>query len=442
MACHNASPKLLPYELRVGCTALARNLARQLKSRTDADLYRERTRLRRMEDELLSRLSPDRPMREALGERADALMQLTSADGLAIVSDGDTQTFGHTPPEDGVRAIAAWAAGRPGLRPVSSHHLSSILPAAEAWKTHASGLLAVTLPLDQPVSLLWFRSEVLETVRWAGNPATAEKTGPNAILTPRASFESWSDTVSGRAHRWGPAAVESAARLRDALADYAAVHQIRRLNRSLQDRLSERDLRLEQQQYLIREVNHRVQNSLTLVSSFLGLQAREQAGGSAATALNEARRRVRAVSAVHSRLYLSDQVTTIDMSRYIGELIGDLGSSMGPDWAAAIETDLDPVCIEPGRAITIGLILTELIINAQKYAYGGKPGPLRIAFQEDGAFFRMTVEDEGAGGHLAGKGFGSMMIKSLVGQLDGTIDYRDRAPGLSVVLRSRIDPLV
>ncbi len=442
VACHNASPKLLPYELRVGCTALARNLARQLKSKTDADLYRERTRLRRMEDELLSRLSPDRPMREALAEKADALMQLTSADGLAIVRDGDIETFGHTPPEDGVRAIAAWAAGRPGLRPVSSHNLASVLPAAEAWKTHASGLLAVTLPLDQPVSLLWFRSEVLETVRWAGNPSTAEKTGPNAILTPRASFESWSDTVSGRAHRWGPAAVESAARLRDALADYAAVHQIRRLNRSLQDRLSERDLRLEQQQYLIREVNHRVQNSLTLVSSFLGLQAREQAGGSAATALNEARRRVRAVSAVHSRLYLSDQVTTIDMSRYIGELIGDLGSSMGPDWAAAIETDLDPVCIEPGRAITIGLILTELIINAQKYAYGGKPGPLRIAFQEDGAFFRMTVEDEGAGGHLAGKGFGSMMIKSLVGQLDGMIDYRDRAPGLSVVLRARIDPLV
>ena len=381
-------------------------------------------------------------MREALAEKADALMQLTSADGLAIVSDGDVQTFGHTPPEDGVRAIAAWAAGRPGLRPVSSHNLASVLPAAEAWKTHASGLLAVTLPLDQPVSLLWFRSEVLETVRWAGNPATAEKTGPNAILTPRASFESWSDTVSGRAQRWGPAAVESAARLRDALADYAAVHQIRRLNRSLQDRLSERDLRLEQQQYLIREVNHRVQNSLTLVSSFLGLQARELASGPAASALNEARRRVRAVSGVHSRLYLSDQVTTIDMSRYIGELIGDLGSSMGPDWAAAIETDLDPVCIEPGRAITIGLILTELIINAQKYAYGGKPGPLRIAFQEDGAFFRMTVEDEGAGGHLAGKGFGSMMIKSLVGQLDGTIDYRDRAPGLSVVLRSRIDPLV
>ena len=442
VACHNASPKLLPFELRVGCTTLARNLARQLKAKGDAELYRDRTRLRRLEDQLVARLPSDRPLAAALADRAEPLMQLTGADGLAIVSDGEVRTFGHTPPVEGVRAIADWVAERPGLRPVSSHALSTVLPEAKAWATHGSGLLAVNLPVELPLSILWFRAEVRETVRWAGNPATADKSAPNAILTPRASFESWSEEVAGRARRWGPAAIESAGRLRDTLADYAAIDQLRRLNRSLQTSLSERDLRLEQQQYLIREVNHRVQNSLTLVSSFLGLQAREQTGGAAATALNEARRRVRAVSAVHSLLYRGDTATTVDMARYIGELIDDLTSSMGPDWAAATETDLAPICIDAGRAVTIGLILTELIINAQKYAYKGKPGPLRIAFEEDGAVFRLRVEDEGEGGHLAGKGFGSMMIQSLVGQLEGVIDYRDRDPGLSVTLKARIDPLV
>ena len=441
VACHNASPKLLPFELRVGCTTLARNLARQLKAKSDAELYRDRTRLRRLEDELIARLPADRPLDVALAERAEPLMQLTGADGLAIVSEGEIRTFGHTPPVDGVRRIAAWAAERPGVRPVFTHALSTVLPEARAWTTHGSGLLAVALPVEHPLSILWFRAEVLETVRWAGDPETARKTGPNAVLTPRASFESWSEEVAGRARRWSPAAVESAARLRDALADYAAIDQLRRLNRSLQDSLSERDLRLEQQQYLIREVNHRVQNSLTLVSSFLGLQAREQTGP-AATALNEARRRVRAVSAVHSLLYIGENATTIDMGRYIGELVADLTASMGPDWAAAAETELAPVDIQAGRAVTIGLILTELIINAQKYAYKGKPGPLRIAFEEDGAVFRLRVEDEGEGGHLAGKGFGSMMIQSLVGQLEGVIDYRDRDPGLSVTLKARIDPLV
>lgn len=90
--------------------------------------------------------------------------------------------------------------------------------------------------------------------------------------------------------------------------------------------------------------------------------------------------------------------------------------------------------------MTLGLILTELIINAQKYAYDGRPGPLRITLSESGDQFRLVVADDGKGGHKAGKGFGSLMIGSLVTQLDGRIDYRDLTPGLEVVLRARIDP--
>ncbi|WP_292069560.1 histidine kinase dimerization/phosphoacceptor domain -containing protein, partial [Brevundimonas sp. UBA7534] len=421
VACHSAAPQLMPYEIRVACTTLARNLARQLKAKADAELYRERVRLRRLEDELIARLPTDAALDEALAARAGQLMELVDADGLALICDGRIARFGHTPPQDGVARLGDWLEGLPGLRPVSTNALSSILPEAEAWRTHGSGLLGVRLTGRAPVSILWFRSEIVETVRWAGNPETAVKSGASGALNPRASFEEWSQTVSGRARRWSAAAVESAARLRDALADFAAVNQLRTLNQSLQTRLSERDLRLEQQQYLMREVNHRVQNSLTLVSSFLGLQARDQADGPAAAALHEARRRVRAVSTVHSRLYRGDNTTSIDLSRYIGELVTDLGDSMGPDWAAAIRTDLAPVCVDAGRAVTLGLILTELIINAQKYAYGGQPGPVTITLTEADDHLRLTVADEGKGGHETGKGFGSMMIRSLVGQLDGQL---------------------
>lgn len=440
VACHSAAPQLLPYEIRVACTTLARNLARQLKSKADAELYRERVRLRRLEDELIARLPSGGTLEAALAARSDQLIDLVGADGVAIVREGRVAAFGHTPPEAAVTELDQWLGGQPGLRPVSTSALSTVLPQAEAWRAHGSGLLAVRLQGDAPLSILWFRSEILETVRWAGNPSTAIKSGETGALTPRASFEEWSETVAGRARRWSAAAVESVARLRDALADFAAVNQLRSLNQSLQARLSERDLRLEQQQYLMQEVNHRVQNSLTLVSSFLGLQAREQGDGPAAEALQEARRRVRAVSTVHSRLYRGDSTATVDLGRYIGELVVDLGSSMGPDWTKAVETDLAPVCVDGGRAVTIGLILTELIINAQKYAYDGAPGPLGIALSEDEGSFRLAVADQGKGGHKAGKGFGSMMIRSLVDQLGGQLDYRDRKPGLEVVLKARIDP--
>ncbi|MBU1324012.1 MAG: GAF domain-containing protein [Alphaproteobacteria bacterium] len=437
VACHASRPQVLPFEQRLAATSLARSLARQIKSRGDAELYRERTRLRQLEHELIGRIAPDRPLAASLAAQGRDLADLVDADGVAVVGPDGVARFGVAPDGSAVAELAAWVAGRPGLRPVATHELGRQHPPAAAWATEAGGLLGVHLAGEQPLTILWFRAEIVETVRWAGNPTTAVKDGPAGVLTPRASFEAWSETVRGRSRRWTAAQVESAGRLRDALLDVAAVGRLRGLNRSLQDSLGERDLRLEQQGFLIREVNHRVQNSLTLVSSFLGLQARH-AEPAAAEQLNEARRRVRAVGMVHSRLYRAEAGASVDMARYVAELVDDLGGSMGADWRAMLEADLAPIRMDASRAVTVGLILTELIINAQKYAYDGNPGPIRVCLDEEPDVFRMVVEDEGKGGHEVGDGFGSLMIQSLVGQLGGELTWRDASPGLRVVLKAPI----
>ena len=438
VACHSSRPQVLPLELRMAATNLARSLERQIKAKGDAELYRERTRLRQLEHELVGRITADQTLTEGLAAQGRDLADLVGADGVAVVgADGQAMRFGVTPPAEAVAELAGWVMRQPGLRPVATHELSARVPGADAWATEASGLLGVQIGGEHPLILLWFRAEIVETVRWAGNPSTAVKDGPAGMLTPRASFEAWSETVRGRSRRWTAAQVESAGRLRDALLDVVAVGQLRSLNRSLQASLSERDLRLEQQTYLIREVNHRVQNSLTLVSSFLGLQARH-ADTAAAEQLNEARRRVRAVGMVHSRLYRAETGASVDMARYFDDLIDDLGGSMGSDWRAQMEADLSPVRMDAGRAVTVGLILTELIINAQKYAYDGAPGPIRVCLEEEPDVFRMVVEDEGKGGHEVGDGFGSLMIQSLVGQLGGELTYRDAGPGLRVMLKAPI----
>lgn len=437
VACHSARPQLLPFELRAAATNLARSLARQIKAKGEAELYRERLRLRQLEDDFVGRLPADRSLEHSLADRGRDLADLVDADGVAVVAGESVFRFGVAPPGAAVRRMADWVAAQPGLRPLASHALSTLHPEAEPWRTEASGLLGVHLQGEEPLTLLWFRAEIVETIRWAGNPSTAVKSGPAGVLTPRASFEAWSETVRGRSRRWSPSQVESALRLRDALLDFAAVTRLRSLNRTLRASLDERDLRLEQQEFLIREVNHRVQNSLTLVSSFLGLQAR-QADPEARDQLLEARRRVRAVSMVHSRLYRAEASSAVDLARYFAELIDDLGGSMGADWSARLAHDLAPVRVEAGRAVTLGLILTELIINAQKYAYDGEPGPIHIALEEGADGLRLTVEDSGRGGHQAGGGFGSMMIGSLVGQLGGHLDYSDARPGLRAVLKAPV----
>ena len=83
--------------------------------------------------------------------------------------------------------------------------------------------------------------------------------------------------------------------------------------------------------------------------------------------------------------------------------------------------------------------MTELITNANKYAYGGAPGPLEISLVEDRAQFRLSVADHGGGKASPRQGFGSRMMEALVSQLNGEIEYRDNKPGLRAVLTAPIE---
>jgi two-component sensor histidine kinase len=84
--------------------------------------------------------------------------------------------------------------------------------------------------------------------------------------------------------------------------------------------------------------------------------------------------------------------------------------------------------------VSLGLILTELVINANKYAYGGAPGPLQITLAEYRNQFRLTVSDQGVGRITGRRGFGSRMMDALVTQLSGDLQFKDGKPGTRVIL--------
>jgi len=150
--------------------------------------------------------------------------------------------------------------------------------------------------------------------------------------------------------------------------------------------------------------------------------------------LGEAQRRLSAVALVHRRLYQADQLETVDLSRYLEDLVVDLTDALGPEWQRAVRLDLAPVLISADRAVHVGLILTELVINANKYAYDGKPGPLAIAVEEHRDKFRLIVADQGTGKVRTRVGFGTRMMDAMVQRLGGTIEQLDNDPGLRVVV--------
>ena len=434
VACHNGQPLAIPYDARAACRALVGTLARQIKAKEESESYRERLRLRGTEDDIVSLLAREGTLEDSLNRHLDDLRGFLAADGVLVMRGDHIITEGTCPPKADARRLAEWLIGRSTERVFATDRLGQLYPAAEPFQDVAAGVLSVTLSAEDRWLLVWFRAEEVTLVNWAGNPHKATEVKLGEVLSPRASFENWQETVRGRSRRWTPSEAEAAERIRRALIDVRQNRRINDLNRQLLDSLGEKDMLLKQKEFLIGEVNHRVQNSLQLVSSFLSLQARNSKVMGFAEAVEEARRRISAVSLVHRRLYRGDSVGMIDVARYIEELCADLRASMGSEWGSHFAFDLAPIMMPTDRAVTLGLILTELIININKYAYGGAPGPIGIVLTEDRTKFRLIVADQGQGKKADREGFGSRMMAALVQQLSGDLMFEDNNPGLRATL--------
>ena len=359
---------------------------------------------------------------------------MMGGNGVAVLRGQELVAHGIYPAEAEIRGLANWLTARSTEPVFATNFLSSLYPPAEMFRKTGSGVLAVTLSADEPWVLLWFRAEQIEVVKWAGNPHKEAGTDPLMPLTPRASFEAWSQTVYGRAQAWSLPEVEGATRLRAALLDVQQARRMRDLIRQLTVVLQDKDVLLQQKEFLITEVNHRVQNSLQLVSSYLSVQARASDNPDLQGALDEARRRLTAVALVHRRLYRGEQLDSVHAARYIDELCTDTFSFMGEEWSRHLSLALSPIQISTDRAIPLGLVLTELLINANKHAYGGTPGPIKVQLVENRTHFYLIVSDKGTGIVSRRTGFGSRIMVGLVSQLGGEMTYADNAPGVRVTV--------
>ena len=230
----------------------------------------------------------------------------------------------------------------------------------------------------------------------------------------------------------------------DLLAAAFAQVQIRRAleqdKAEAEEKLRASNARLEA---LLGEVNHRVANSLQLVSAMVRLQANELDDPSAREALEDTQRRIAAIAQVHKRLYTGNDVEQVNMREYLGSLVAELGDTWSSE-AARRELKLaaEPITLPTDRAVSLGVIVTELVTNACKYAYPSGSGEVRVALNRDGEDrFVLAVEDDGCGitaGAPQGTGLGTKLIRAMAQSLQSIVEYDAGHSGVRATLRAAI----
>lgn len=195
--------------------------------------------------------------------------------------------------------------------------------------------------------------------------------------------------------------------------------------------IDSQDQALERQAQRAREVEHRVKNTLQLISSIVLLQGRRTEDEAARQALKAVQQRVAAVSVAHRHVGWIDDAEQVELAALAREIVGDLAGSAGRE-DVVIDLDLEAVTIAGRQAAPVALLVSELVGNALRHAYpSGRSGRIQVALRRTGTGFDLTVEDAGVGMStaVAKSGFGLTVVQLMTQQLRGRLDTAATQPG-------------
>ena len=198
---------------------------------------------------------------------------------------------------------------------------------------------------------------------------------------------------------------------------------------------------LERQAARHRDVEHRVKNTLQLISSIVMLQGRRATDDGARRALRGVQQRVAAVSVAHRHVDWIDDSEKVQLAQLIREIVGDLAGSAGRD-DVAIDLDLDAVTIAGRQAAPIALLVSEAVGNALRHAYPvGRSGRVRVCLRRTADGFDLSVSDDGVGlpPGAPPSGFGLTVAQLMAQQLRGKLTTDTTQPGLRLSVSVPMD---
>jgi light-regulated signal transduction histidine kinase (bacteriophytochrome) len=461
ISCHDHEPRYLPFQTRVACEHLGRLLSLQVQAQEDNAEVAQRLALHQRVLTLVASMAESDGTLQRLVEPDLAIHALAGAAGAAVVLNDVCWTIGATPPVDEVRKLAHWVVAR-GEDLFASDRLPEVYPHGEALLPGCAGVLAVSISQVHRHCVLWFRPELVQTIRWAGDP---RKTLPSAgRIHPRQSFESWQERVRGRSAPWLHAQQAAVAELRQALialvlrrAEEMAGHAIElgRVNKELEA--------------FSYTVSHDLRAPMRHIAGYVDLVLEDNAArlderahrylGHVKAAASYAGQLVDALLDF-SRLGRSGlKPSMVDTRALVEDLVEELRQqerTRAIEWHVA--ADLPRLWADP---LLLQVAVRNLLANAVKYTRGRVPARIRIAAASLPEGNGLEVSDNGVGfpmkyvGKLFGvfqrlhrtedfdgTGIGLANVKRIVERHGGTVWARgepDRGAAFGLVLPPRPD---
>jgi two-component sensor histidine kinase len=200
-----------------------------------------------------------------------------------------------------------------------------------------------------------------------------------------------------------------------------------------------RATQVEERDLLLREIEHRIKNNFATVASLIEMQRRSVESDDAKKALTAVASRIDSIARAHTHLYRgTDGVGSVEMRTYVLELGDTLAQALTLQGPITLSSDADDLTVDRDRAVTIGLLINELVTNAAKHAFAGRErGAVAIEFRRQDNGWRLVVADDGVGFDptaVSKTGLGQRLVEAFARQANGTLTTESNNAGTRVVV--------
>ena len=434
IACHNYSPRFIDYRSRESAKLIGQILSSALEFRQDEENQQLHERYKSAVDQLSRLMLKDSNIEYALTGHSVTLLNTVDASGAVLVFENNITKLGVTPTDLQISGLISWLKSNVSETFYYTSKLPSEFPEATLYRNVASGIMVTMLSRELGEYVIWFKPEQVQTITWAGNPekpAIISVEGNMAHISPRNSFEEWSQTVSGTSKKWTNEEVKSVVRLRSEIT--YAINQkagaIRLLNEKLKQAYEELDT-------FSFTISHDLKNPISTIKSFTQILLRDKDMKPQALKVlerinNGADKMNNMINEVldYSRVNRSELVLSqIDPAPIIHEIVRDL----------QLIYNIDESCITIGNTpkiqgdpVMISQVFANIISNAIKYSMKSEPPQVSINGTETDTEVTYTITDNGLGIDIKQL----PRIFELFNRMDNVGDIEGSGVGLAIVKR-------